>query len=319
MTGLSAIDILPLDDSKKVNHRPTLSKRLPPLNAIRHFEAAARHLSFKRAAEELAVSPAAVTHQVKLLEAWLGTQLFLRETRRIRLTGAGEKLARQANQLFADLAETALEISGQPQANFVTVKLGRYIGAKWLSPRLRDFWHNHPTIDLRLHHSVNELPDDPPDTELAILWGDGRWQMPVVEPLLAVATVALCAPSLRKAAKAFLRKLDGDNRMLLHYRGYSDWQDWFTSAGLPGEYAAHGQVFDDANVVIEAAAAGQGLALGYLPISQIELDLGRLVLAHRHHCASRNGYYLVYRRDVLSRQSVAIFRQWLLQQAAQTK
>lgn len=292
---------------------------MPPLNAVRHFEAAARHLSFKRAAEELAVSPAAVTHQVKLLEAWLGTPLFLRETRRIRLTSAGEKLSRQANQLFADLAETAQQISGQPQTNFVTVKLGRYIGAKWLSPRLRNFWHDHPMIDLRLHHSVNELPDDPADTELAILWGNGRWQMPVVERLLAVETVALCAPTMRKATKAFLRAPERGSRMLLHYRDYSDWQDWFVSAGLPGEYAAQGQVFDDANVVIEAAAAGQGLALGYLPISQIELDLGRLVLAHPHHCASRNGYYLVCRRDVLSRQPVAIFRQWLLQQAAETK
>jgi len=292
---------------------------LPPLTALRHFEAAARHLSFKRAAEELAVSPAAVTHQVKLLEAWLGTALFVRLTRRIHLTSAGDKLARQATQMFADLAETARQISGQPDLKFVTVKLGRYFGAKWLSPRLRDFWREHPGIDLRLHHSVNELPDDPPDVDLAVLWGDGNWAMPVVEPLLSVNSVALCAPGMKKMAKAFLRSPKRTNRMLLHYRDHSGWQEWFASVGLAPDLAAQGQIFDDANVVIEAAAAGQGIALGYLPISQVELDLGRLALAHPHHCTCRNGYYLVYRRDAIARPSVAVFHDWLHQQATQSR
>jgi LysR family glycine cleavage system transcriptional activator len=295
-----------------------VSRRLPPLTALRHFEAAARHLSFKRAAEELAVSPAAVTHQVKLLEAWLGADLFIRQIRRIHLTAAGEKLARQASQMFADLAETARQISGQPDLNFVTVKLGRYFGAKWLSPRLRDFWRDHPDIDLRLHHSVNELPDDPPDIDVAILWGDGRWSMPVVEPLLSVQTVALCAPEMRRSAKAFLRAPRNAGRMLLHYRDHMAWQEWFRSAGLANELAETGQVFDDANVVLEAAASGQGIALGYLPISRTELDLGRLALAHPHQCNSENGYYLVGRREALTRPPVATFRTWLQAQSTQS-
>lgn len=293
-----------------------MTRRLPPLNALRHFEAVARHLSFKLAAEELAVSPAAVTHQVQLLEAWLGTALIVRLTRRIDLTPAGEKLARQASRSFADLAETARQLAGPAANNFVTVKLGRYIGAKWVSPRLRDFWQRHAAIDLRLHHSVNELPDDPPDIDMAVLWGGGHWPSLTVEPLLMVENVALCAPALLKAAKAFLRKPGGDGRMLLHYRDYSGWEEWFASAGLPAEAARHGQLFDDANVVIEAAAAGQGLALGYLPISQTEIDLGRLALAHPHRCKPVNGYYLVYRREVLGRRAVATFRRWILAEAA---
>ncbi|HVJ35733.1 MAG TPA: LysR family transcriptional regulator [Terriglobia bacterium] len=293
-----------------------MTRRLPPLNALRHFEAVARHLSFKLAAEELAVSPAAVTHQVQLLEAWLGTALIVRLTRRIDLTPAGEKLARQASRSFADLAETARQLAGPAANNFVTVKLGRYIGAKWVSPRLRDFWQRHAAIDLRLHHSVNELPDDPPDIDMAVLWGGGHWPSLTVEPLLMVENVALCAPALLKTAKAFLRKPGGDGRMLLHYRDYSGWEEWFVSAGLPAEAARHGQLFDDANVVIEAAAAGQGLALGYLPISQTEIDLGRLALAHPHRCKPANGYYLVYRREVLGRRSVATFRRWILAEAA---
>jgi len=293
----------------------SFARRLPPLNALRHFEAAARHLSLKKAAAELTVSPAAVTHQVKLLEAWLGTALFLREIRRVQLTAAGEKLSRQASQLFADLAETARQISGLPEGRFVTVKLGRYIGAKWLSPRLRDFWQKYPDIDLRLHHSVDELPEDPSDIDLAILWGNGQWAKPAVEPLLSVESVALCAPKQRKAAQAFFRATPSDSRMLLHYRDHSGWAEWFKSAGLDPAIAQYGQIFDDSNVVIEAATAGQGLALGYLPISQPELDLGRLALAHPHRCKTADGYYLVYRRDVLDRQPVAIFRRWLLQEA----
>lgn len=291
------------------------ARRLPPLNALRHFEAAARHLSFKKAAAELAVSPAAVTHQVKLLETWLGTVLFLREIRRVQLTEAGEKLARQASQSFGDLAEAARQISGLPENKFVTVKLGRYIGAKWLSPRLRDFWQKYPDIDLRLHHSVNELPEDPADIDLAILWGDGRWARLVVEPLLSVESVALCAPGQRKLAKAFFRTPPAGNRMLLHYRDHGGWMEWFESAGLDPQAARYGQVFDDSNVVIEAAAAGQGFALGYLPISQTELDPGRLALAHAHRCHTAENYYLVYRREVLKRPSVAVFRRWLLREA----
>lgn len=293
-----------------------MDRRLPPLNALRHFEAVARHLSFKQAAEELAVSPAAVTHQVKLLEAWLGTSLIVRLTRRIQLTPAGEKLARQASRSFSDLAETARQLSGQPASTFVTVKLGRYIGAKWVSPRLRDFWRRHPAIDLRLHHSVNELPEDPPDIDLAVLWGKGQWPNVTVEPLMMVQTVALCAPALLKSARAFFREPRRGGRLLLHYRDFSTWEEWFASAGLPAEAARHGQLIDDANVVIEAAAAGQGIALGYLPISQGEIDLGRLVLAHPHHCDPADGYYLAYRREVLGRRSVAVFRRWILHEAA---
>jgi LysR family glycine cleavage system transcriptional activator len=293
-----------------------MDRRLPPLNALRYFEAVARHLSFKQAAEELAVSPAAVTHQVKLLEAWLGTSLIERLTRRIQLTAAGEKLARQASRSFADLAETARQLSAQQASNFVTVKLGRYIGAKWVSPRMRDFWSRHPAIDLRLHHSVNELPDDPPDIDMAVLWGKGYWPSMTVEPLMMVQNVALCAPGLLKSAKAFFRQPRQGVRMLLHYRDYSAWEEWFASAGLPVEAARQGQLIDDANVVVEAAAAGQGIALGYLPISQSEIDLGRLVLAHPHHCDPVDGYYLAYRREVLGRRSVAIFRRWILQEAA---
>ena len=150
---------------------------------------------------------------------------------------------------------------------------------------------------------------------MAILWGDGRWARLVVEPLLSVESVALCAPSQRKLAKTFFRAPTSGNRMLLHHRDHGGWMEWFESAGLDPEAARHGQVFDDSNVVIEAAAAGQGFALGYLPISQAEVDFGRLALAHAHRCPTAENYYLVYRQEVLKRQPVAVFRRWLLREA----
>ena len=293
-----------------------MQKRLPPLTALRHFEAAARHLSFKKAADELAVSPAAVTHQIKVLEWFFATPLFHRETRQVGLTEAGEKLARAASQAFRDLAETVQEIAGDANPQFVTVKLGRYIGARWLSPRLRDFWSGHSAVDLRLHHSTNEQPDDPADVDLAILWGDGNWPHHTVEPLIALKTVALCAPGMLRTASRFLARLEKDKKILLHYRDHESWREWLASAGLDPAAARSGQVFDDANVVIEAAIAGQGITLGYLPVSEVDLRDGRLVPAHAHHCDAAFGYYLVYRPRVLERPAVAAFRDWLRRQAA---
>lgn len=288
-----------------------MQRRLPPLTALRHFEAAARHLSFKKAADELAVSAAAVTHQIKSLEVFFARPLFRRETRQVRLTETGEKLAHAVSRIFHDLAETAYQLSAETNPEFVTVKLGRYIGARWLSPRLRDFWSRHPSVDLRLHHSTNERPDDPEDLDLAILWGDGNWPHHSVELLTDLQTIALCAPAMRRAAGRFLAKPDKRSKLLLHYRDHESWCEWFASAGLDPALARGGQIFDDANVVIEAAIAGQGIALGYLPVSQIDLKDGRLVLAHRHHCDAAFGYHLVYRPAVLKRNSVAAFRDWL--------
>ncbi len=293
--------------------------RLPPLTALRHFDAAARHLSFKKAAEELAVSPAAVTHQIKLLEEFLGKPLFIRETRRILLTEAGERLARTVSHSFRELADVARQIAAAPDADFVTVKLGRYIGARWLSPRLRDFWSSYPAVDLRLHHSVDELPDDPPDIDLAILWGNGIWPGLVVEPLISIQSIPLCAPALLAAASSFLAAPTTGARLLLHYRDHASWREWFQSAGLDPDLAGAGQVFDDANVVIEAAIAGQGIALGYLPISRVELKDGRLTTPHPHRCEAAFRYYLVYRANRPLRPPVALFRDWLLKQADQLR
>jgi LysR family glycine cleavage system transcriptional activator len=138
----------------------------------------------------------------------------------------------------------------------------------------------------------------------------------VVEPLIPLQTVPLCAPEQLAAASAFLTSPTAGSRLLLHYRDHMSWCEWFESAGLNPDLARAGQIFDDANVVVEAAVAGQGIALGYMPVSKVELKDGRLAIPHPHRCDAAFGYHLVYRHSAALRPPVALFRDWLLQQAA---
>ncbi len=152
-----------------------MARRLPPLNALRAFEAGARHLSFTKAAEELHVTQAAVSHQVKLLEKDLGVSLFRRMTRKLALTEAGRALMGVAGEALDAIAGEAARLRDAPGGRTLSLSLIPTFGVKWLAQRLGRFWAAHPDIDLRLHHSIHLVDFARDEVDAAVRWGGGAW------------------------------------------------------------------------------------------------------------------------------------------------
>ena len=287
---------------------------LPSLTALRSFEAAARHLSFKTAAGDLGVTPTAVSHQIRELEGQLGQRLFERMTRRVALTPVGHRLYEDLARAFA-IMRAAVETCRTTEARATaTLGLGPLVATKWLSPRLSRFWRDCSDIDLRLHHSPLELDFRNNDIDLAIAWGNGRWPGLISEMLLQIRTTPVASPRLFPGDRA-VRPQDLEAWPLLHQRDHAGWRAWFAAAGLPAAKVAHGIVIEDAHVVHQAAIEGQGVALGNLPLINDDLAAGRLVAPFDLAVASKRAYYLTYPAETLERPHLRQVRDWLLREA----
>jgi len=287
---------------------------LPSLKAIRYFEAAARHLSFKRAAEEMNISQGAISQQIHSLEQFLGKPLFLRQTRKVQLTSSGWRLAQSASLAIKNLSETVTEIRNEGLRDVITVHTGPYFSARWLSPRLSSFSQKFPSTDLWMHHSTQSDPGWDTDTDIALLWGTGEWQNAIVEPLISVSMVPLCSPAMLTATTGTNLIMQGQTP-LLHYQNRQTWSEWLYSAGLDSTLAQKGPIFDDPNVIVGAASSGQGIALGFLPLANQDLSSDRLVVAHEHISESRFGYYIVMRDITPLPTKVKAFRDWIIEEA----
>ena len=243
-----------------------MPRRLPSITALRAFEAAARCESFKQAAEELGVTPTAVSHQVKNLEGSFGQPLFHRRTRHVRLTDSGALLYDGLREAFDRMEQAVLRCRNAPARETVTLGLGPIVAAKWLSPRLSRFWARCPEVDLRLHHSPVTLAFGATAADLAIAWGDGQWPGLSVEPLLEIQVTPVLSPRLRQTAGGLAKPADLLRLPLLHQRDDSAWREWLEAAGLTLPDRVPGTVIEDAHVVLQAAIEGQGVALGTLPL-----------------------------------------------------
>jgi DNA-binding transcriptional LysR family regulator len=280
------------------------------LPALRVFEAAARHLSFTKAAQELNVTQAAVSHQVRALEEQLGVSLFRRTTRRLALTRRATPAAR-GDRAFEILRRSvtsaaASRSSPSPPPSF---------GARWLAPRMGRFAERYPGIELSIRHTQTVLELGREGLDLAVRWGKGRW--PGVES-------ELIGPATRivVGAPAYIRRLalktpaDIDRATLLHEDTREDWTEWLLVAGLDPALAQKGIVMDDDNALIQAAASGQGLALTTPSLVVEDIATGRLLSPFELALADGYGFYLVYEKDALARPKVAAFRAFLREEAA---
>jgi len=277
-----------------------------PLNALRAFEVSARHLNFTRAAIELCVSQAALSHQIKGLEARLGVALFRRLPRGVMLTDEGTALLPVLSEAF-DAVGAALDrfVDGRFQT-VLSVGVVASFAACWLLPRPPAFAAAHPGIGLRVLANNNRVDLAGEGLDLAIRFGDGDWPGVVATPLLAapLAPLApLAAPGTDLAQASLLRS----------YRS-GEWPAWFAAAGLPPRRAT-GPVFDSALALATAAAAGGGVAL--LPVALFAADVagGRLV-ALSPVCVDAGSYWLTQLRSRPERPAMAAFRHWLAAETA---
>ncbi len=254
------------------------ARRLPSLTALRAFEATARRGSAKQAAEELSVTPTAISHQVRQLEATLGVSLFIRGARQLRLTPQGHALQATLGDAFDTIAEAVARVRAAPPRQAVTLSTTPAIAARWLLPRVGLLSQAHPDLDLHIHASHRPVPLDGVQADLAIRYGRGDWPGLVVETLFDNRFVPACSPAL-----GLRRRRDLPRHTLLHFEplgGFSapvSWTVWQQQAQVPGLDTRAGPVFSDETHAVAAALGQQGIALMSHALIADELRAGTLV------------------------------------------
>jgi LysR family glycine cleavage system transcriptional activator len=294
-----------------------VQRSLPPLNALRAFEAAARHLNFTRAAAELRVTQTAVSHQVKLLEGRLGFRLFRRLNNVLVLTERGEAYLPSVRQAFDLLAESTETIRGGGEVRTLTVSVLPNFALRWLMPRLSDFQNRHPQLDLKVFTSYRETDFLREDIDAAIRLGDD-WPGLNCDYLFSAEIFPVCSPALL-ARRPLSRPRDLAGHTLLHvFTSPDDWPLWLSAAGIPDVPTDRGPKFDSYALALEAAVHGCGVAIGRTAFVQSELDSGRLVAPFELRLKRSQSWYFLWPKTHASRKT-ALFRTWLLEQAALTR
>jgi DNA-binding transcriptional LysR family regulator len=292
--------------------------RLPPLNALRLFEAAARHRSFKLAAAELNVTPGAVSHGIGALEDMLGVELFVREPRGLSLSTAGEQYLPYIAEAFALIAIGTKSLPDRRNRRSISVTCAPTLAARWLVPRLSDFRARWPDIDVSVDTSRRQagFPVDGFDFGLRLSRGpvDGAsWQR-----LFGERLVPMCSPGYRAMLAAHDDgRPDLTRATLIHVDTASqDWQAWMDGAGVAGLDLRGGLRFDTVQLGFEAAAAGLGVVIGRRPLVDRELATGALVEASPAIVETQTAYWLCETPQAGERADLAAFRDWLVAQAA---
>ena len=289
-------------------------RRLPPLNALKAFEAAARHESFTQAAQELCVTQGAVSQQVKALEAELGCRLFNREHRRLVITTAGRSYLSVVRDAFDQLALGTEALLQQHTTGALSVSTSPNFATKWLVHRLGRFAEQHPSIVLKLSASLQHVDFAREDFDIAIRHGDGQWPGLAAARLCVEELFPVCSPALARS----LRKPEDLNRQtLLHIDERRDWGAWLEVAKVTGVDYARGPVFNQASMAIDAAVDGQGVALARSALAAWDLGAGRLVRPFAPALKLPYGYWIVCPKPTASLPKIAIFRDWLLKEAAE--
>jgi LysR family glycine cleavage system transcriptional activator len=287
-------------------------RRLPFLNGIKAFEAAARTGSFTKAAEELAVTPAAISRMVHLLEERLGLPLFERKANRLHVTTAGRSYQAGLTTLFDQLAALTDQVKASGGSRVLTIGVGPTFAIRWLIPRLADFQKADPDIEVRFATGGAAAPFND-DWTCGIRLGDGEWPGLVAERLFAADLVPVCAPAM---AKRLATPDDLKNATLLRVtHAPGDWSRWFKGAGLP-KIAVKGPAFDYYGQALQAAADGVGVALGIRPYVDDDLGAGRLVAPFAHSVPKGEQWYLIYHARRKDEPSFDAFHRWITQAAS---
>jgi LysR family glycine cleavage system transcriptional activator len=292
-----------------------MARRLPPLNALRSFEAAARHESFTRAAEELSVTQGAVSHQVKALEQELGLKLFNRERQRLTITEAGRDYLGVVRDAFDRIALGTERLMQRQASGALTISTSPDFAAKWLVYRLGRFAEAHPDIDLRVSATLHHVDFAREEVDLAVRHGDGHWPGLHVERLCAEQLFPVCSPKL--AGRPRLRKpADVLKFKLLHLEGSKEWSRWLEAAGVAEADASRGLVLNRASMLIDAAVDGQGIALARTALAAWDLLNGRLIRPFAEALRLSSSYWIVCPKATATLPKVKTTRDWLLAEAA---
>lgn len=289
---------------------------MPNLNALKAFEAAARHMSFSKAAEELHVTQGAVSHQIKALEADLGVALFHRRPRGLDLTEASRAYLPVLREAFDRIGAGTRELLDRDKSGVLTVSVSPNFAAKWLIGRLGDFTERHPEIDLRVSASLQHVDFVRDGIDVAVRHGAGDWPGLSVVRLCEEEVFPVCSPRLVAGARPLSEPADLRHHALLHDPGPVSWAQWLAAAGVAGIDARRGVSFNQTSLALDAAADGQGVALARSALAARDLIAGRLVRPFALALPAPFAYYVVCPKATAARPKIALFRDWLLSEAA---
>lgn len=293
-----------------------MPRRLPPLNALKSFEAAARHESFTRAAEELCVTQGAVSHQVKALEAELGLKLFNRERQRLVITEAGREYLVVVRDALDRIAIGTERLLKRQTSGALTVSTSPDFAAKWLVNRLGRFAEAHGDIDLRISATMHHVDFTREDVDLAVRHGDGNWAGLDAVRLAPEHLFPVCSPKLVAGRRRLIKPSDVLKLPLLHLDTRKDWSAWCEAAGVDYVEHALGPVMNRASMVIDAAVDGQGVALARTTLAAWDLINGRLIRPFAATLRLSKTYWIVCPKATAMLPKIVTFRDWLLTEAA---
>jgi LysR family transcriptional regulator, glycine cleavage system transcriptional activator len=291
-----------------------MTARLPSLNGLRAFEAAARHLSFTQAAAELNVTQTAISHQIRRLEEELGIRLFVRQNRALALTPQARDYLPGVRAAFNDL-RLATDRLLRKDEHVLTVSTLASLAAKWLLPRLSAFQETHPGIDVRITTSTALVDFKSGDVDAAIRYGRGDWPGLHADWLMADQLFPVCSPALLTGKRPLRCPEDLRDHVLLHTSNANsdDWRLWLTAAGLPANISRQpGLTFDLILMTVQAALDGIGVAMGRTSYVEADIAKGRLVVPFKITLPANAGFYLVCPEASADTPKLVAFRQWLV-------
>jgi LysR family transcriptional regulator, glycine cleavage system transcriptional activator len=293
-----------------------MARRLPPLNGLRAFEAAARSESFTRAAEELNVTQGAVSHQVKALEDILGLKLFHRERQRLILTDAGRDYLAVIRDALDQIAVGTERLLQRQESGVLTVSTSPDFAAKWLVNRLSRFAEKHSDLDLRVSATTHYVDFARDDVDLAIRHGDGNWPGLDVQRLYSERLLPVCSPKLVAGRNRIVKATDLLKFPLLRLEDAKNWTRLFEAAGVKAN-VGNGPVLNRASMLIDAAIDGQGIALARTALAAWDLVNGRLVQPIDVSLRMVNTYWIVCPNAVSKVPKIATFRNWVFEEVAE--
>lgn len=298
-----------------------MTRQLPPLKPLRAFEAAARHLSFTKAAQELNVTQAAISHQVKTLEDALQIQLFRRFNRRLMLTDAGQTYLPALTDSLDQIEAATRRLRAVDDSGDLKISVANSIAAKWLLPRLVHFRRQHPDIDVLVSASDTLVDFARDDMDMGIRYGWGSYPGLCVDKLMQDTVFPVCSPALLRGPVPLNQPADLKYHTLLHEEwgervNAPDWRSWLAAAGVTGVDPTRGPGYSHSSLSLQDAMDGQGVALARSSLVGLDLEAGRLVQPFGPALPTTYACYVVSPKGTAGRPKIKAFREWLLAQAA---
>jgi len=286
--------------------------KLPPLTALPCFEAAARLLSFTKAAEELHLTPGAISRAVRNLEEQIGVRLFERVTRSVRLTEAGASYAKAVREMLGQLAAATAAATARQSGSALNVSTSDGFAGRWLVPRLYRFHRAHADIDVRVSTTGRLASFHGDGIDVAIRYGQGDYPGLTTEWLADEEVFPVCSPRLLKGPRALRDPADLRHHTLIRDGYPIAWADWLRAAGVKDFNPGGGLMFDSYTFAVQAAVQGEGVALGRTMLVADDLAAGRLVRPFKQALQAYSSFFLVHPPEAINQRKVKIFREWLL-------